>query len=182
MKLNRWKFIKSIFIVIFIALLVTVTFYNKNRTFVGVYSINMMYACGECTTYKVFEIESGQLLYLNNEFDFNGKDKIFLLKYKMARMDDNNIETDWLVGKEFNLSFDSDKKRKEFENISGKIKYPACYIFYFKGEWGQEYKWFFEAHNTLNVKLYKIIPDKKCLYKNSNSKVDAYSNDDVNVD
>lgn len=176
MSFNNKKCIKSLLVII--ALLVAIIYINNKGEVVEVYSIDMMYACGECTTYKVFGTERGKFLYRNDSFESNGQDKAFLLKSKMARVEGNDIKKGQLVGREFNLTFDNDKERNDFESVEGKIKYPACYVFYFKGEWGGEYKWFFDYHNMLNVKSYKIIPVKNCMYISNRAVVNNHNESD----
>ncbi len=72
-----------------------------------------------------------------------------------------------LIGTEFYVTFHDNKKRNEFEGVNGAIKYPACYVFYFKGTLSNKLTWFYEKYNLLTVRSYKLIPIKECIDENS---------------
>ena len=114
-----------------------------------------MYACGECDEYKIFESENGRFLYKKDYFDSYGKDKIFMQKANNIRsMDSKNLNS--VIGT-------NNKERNKFDYLDGEIKYPICYVFYFKGILTNERKWFYEKYNLLKVSDYKIIPDINCI-------------------
>ncbi|EDX9487014.1 hypothetical protein GQP67_004381 [Salmonella enterica] len=127
----------------------------------SVYAVNMMYACGECSVYKIFELERGRFLYKRVYLDSGGKDKTFMQKaYKIRGVDSQSSNS--LIGTEFYIAFSGHEGAK-FKHLEGKLRYTGCYVFYFKGVLTNKYNLFHGEYKLLTVSDYKIIPDRNCI-------------------
>lgn len=134
---------------------------SKKRE-VSVYAVNMMYACGECSVYKIFELERGYFLYKKDYLDSDGKDKLFMQKaYEIRGVDLQDSNS--LIGSEFYIAFSEHEGSSKFKHLENEIRYTGCYVFYFKGILTNKYNLFNGEYNLLTVSDYKIIPDRNCI-------------------
>lgn len=160
--------IKYLF-VFFISILILFLSLKKEKA-VEIYAINMMYACGDCSIYKIFAVEDGHFLYKKNQLNSHGIDKDFMKNAEKFRAEESTKDNNTLLGTEFYVTFSGKEERSRFENTEGEMLYPSCYVFYFKGVLTNEFNWFSDKKNSLKVNSYKIIPEKNCLYINNKTK------------
>lgn len=152
---------------IFIFIFVLIKSPQPETKEVEIYAVNMMYACGECVTYKIFELKKNPPSYKNDNNLIYENDSQFIQKANRARGDISK-KVSGLVGSEFHIIFSNNEERSRFETIEDKIKYPACYIYYFKGILTNKRRWLFENYNLLTISKYRVIQDENCIHENDN--------------
>lgn len=118
---------------------------------VGVYAYNMLYACGDCSLYRVFRVDDlsstePKLKDRTDQIDIATKDQLISDEMSRAYEVESPNEEKGLIGFEVKLQFKDSKEESLFYEKVGLS--PICHLYYFQG---------YLDHDVLSVDDYKIM-------------------------
>lgn len=119
---------------------------------VGVYAYNMLYACGDCSLYRIFRVDDlnstePKLKDRTDQIDIATKDQLIADEMSRAYKEVGSPNEDTgLIGLEVKLKFKDSKEENLFYEKVGIS--PICHLCYFQG---------YLDHDVLFVDDYKVM-------------------------